>query len=114
MNEFDKASQGLMVLAGVSAEMGAEEHEERSDAFAAAVQDVGGDCIDEIDAGVEILPDLFLDPSSSSRYTSQTSAMLWSVRVVGPFDMGRIVGQETPPSQALVGGFVLQFASPFS
>ncbi|ULA62016.1 MAG: hypothetical protein LZF60_380228 [Nitrospira sp.] len=53
-------------------------------------------------------------PSSSSRYTSQTSAMLWSVRVVGPFDMGRIVGQETPLSQALVGGFVVQFAPPFS
>jgi hypothetical protein len=48
--------------AGISAEMGAEEHEEGTDAFAAAVQDVGGYGVDESDAGVEIFPDLFLDP----------------------------------------------------
>ena len=51
-----------MVLAGVSAEMGAQEYKERANAFAATVEDVGGHRVDKIDTGVEIFPDLFLDP----------------------------------------------------
>jgi hypothetical protein len=51
-----------MILPGVSAEVRTQEHKEGSDAFAAAVQNVGGDGVDQGHAGVEILANLILDP----------------------------------------------------
>ena len=114
MDEFHQTAECLMILTGVSAEVSAEKHEEGADPFAAAIQNMRSDGINQGDAGVEILPDLILDPSSSSRYTSQTSAMLWSVRVVGPFDMGRIVGQETPTKSSTGRPVSGRIVSPFS
>ena len=67
-----------MILTGVSAEVSAEKHEEGADPFAAAIQNMRSDGIpgrrwSRDSSGSDPRP------LSSSRYTSQTSAMLWSV-----------------------------------
>ena len=62
MDEFHQTAECLMILTGVSAEVSAEKHEEGADPFAAAIQNMRSDGINQGDAGVEILPDLILDP----------------------------------------------------
>ena len=70
------------------------------------IPDVAATAIDEIDAGSRFFRICSSTPSSSSRYTSQTSAMLWSVKLVGPFDMGRMSRAETPAKSSTGRRFV--------
>ena len=54
MNELHQTGELVMIATGIAAETGGEQQQERSDSFATAVQDVGGNGIDESDTGVEI------------------------------------------------------------
>ena len=82
MDEFDQTAEQQVVPAGIPAEARAEGHEQRTDAFPAAAQNVGGDGVDQGHPGIEILLDLLLDalefltigfPHISHRVDSQGS-----------------------------------------
>ncbi|BFU90649.1 MAG: hypothetical protein NTAFB01_18360 [Nitrospira sp.] len=60
MDEFHDAAELMVLGSRITAEASRQEEEQGSDAFAATAQDVGGDCIDQGHAGVEVLPDSIL------------------------------------------------------
>jgi len=62
VDELHDASELRVFIGGVAAHAGAQEKEQRPDAFTASTQDLGGDGIDQSDAGVEILVDPVLNP----------------------------------------------------
>ena len=62
MDEFHQAAELVMFAAGIAAEARGQEEKQGPDAFAAAVEDVGGDRIDEGHARVEIFVDPVFDP----------------------------------------------------
>ena len=55
MDEFHQAAELVMFATGIAAETGREQEKEGPDSLAAAIEDVGGDGIDEGDAGIEVL-----------------------------------------------------------
>ena len=62
MNKLHQTAELVMLATGVTAETGREQEQERSNSFSAAVQDVGGDGIDECHTGIEVRPDLAFHP----------------------------------------------------
>src|SRR5688572_5806105 len=62
MNELHQTGELVMIATGIAAETGREYKEEWSDSFSAAVQDVGGDGIDERHTGIEVRPSLAFHP----------------------------------------------------
>ena len=61
MDELDQTAEQQVRPAALPAEARAEGHEQRTDAFPAAAQNVGGDGVDQGHPGIEILLDLLLD-----------------------------------------------------
>jgi hypothetical protein len=61
MDELNKAAELMVVAAAVSAETGTQEEKKRPDPFAAAVQDMSGNRINQSDARIKVFPDLILD-----------------------------------------------------
>jgi len=62
MNELHEAGKLVMIATGIAAETSREYEEKRSDSFSAAVQNVGGDGIDECHTGIEVRPSLSFHP----------------------------------------------------
>ena len=68
MDEFHQTAELVMFAAGIAAETGRQQEKQGSDSFSAAVEDVGGNRIDEGHAGIKILVGSWSStPSSSSR-----------------------------------------------
>src|SRR5262249_3096369 len=61
MDEFDEAAELMVVSAAVATQTGTQDEKEGPDPLAAAVQNMGGDGIDQCDAGIEVFSDLILN-----------------------------------------------------
>ena len=62
MNELHQTGELVMIAAGIAAETGREQQQKWANSFSAAVQNVGGDGIDECHTGVEVRSGLAFHP----------------------------------------------------
>ena len=62
MNELHQTGELVMIATGIATETGREQQQKWSDSFSAAVQDMGGDGIDECHTGIEVCPSLSFHP----------------------------------------------------
>src|SRR5262245_27544590 len=61
VDELHKTPELMVLAAGIATESGTEEQQQRSDTFAAAIEDMCGDGVDEGDAGIQVLVDPVFD-----------------------------------------------------
>ena len=61
MDELDETAENQVVLGDIAREPGAETQQKRANAFAAPVQNVGGNFIDERSFGIEVPADVRFD-----------------------------------------------------